>query len=161
MSSGAEKMKQWLLQRKQLFAYIFLVIMAMVAVGTYDAHQRVVARHEVTHEIITQLQPRIQRLEKIQRIQGTPGARGKTGTAGKRGATGPRGGLGAHGNRGFIGPQGPPGPRGPKGDRGLPGFPGQIGPAGPSGNPGADAQVNIDLIVTQVTARVCAKIPAC
>lgn len=89
---------------------------------------------------------------------GAPGSRGIAGQNGANGSDGKNGTQGSQGLRGLVGPAGPPGPQGPAGPRGLTGSVGPIGPIGPVGPVGASAEVNIDLIVAQIQARICARL---
>ena len=157
-------MPEWFVRRRQLFAYLALVFVAMAAVTVHDASQRSKDKQAIRREIHTEvikLQPRIERLERTVRIEGKRGKAGRNGRDGRPGHSGRNGLNGAPGMRGLRGLQGPPGPqgeRGPRGERGMPGIP---GPPGPQGLPGASSQVDIDLIVAKVTARICANSPAC
>lgn len=171
--------KIWTERNKQLFAYLALVFVSIAAVAAYDAQQRSQDKKEVTKEIITRVEPRIDRLEKTIRITGAKGASGQDGINGKNGTTGADGKQGLPGLRGLLGEQGPrglpgaqgprglpgaQGPKGEKGDRGVPGAQGLIGPHGPIGPPGpagTNGSVDVNLIVARVKAQICAQIPDC
>lgn len=96
---------------------------------------------------------------------------GPKGEKGEQGEVGPRGPEGPEGPPGDRGPAGPTGEQGPQGEQGIPGPaggpqgpPGPQGPRGPQGPPGQDGQngidatVDVNAIVAQVLAQVCAKL---
>lgn len=148
-------------ERAQVFAYLFVTLMAMVAVATYDANQR----NKTETRIIERLQPQITRIEQtIAGATGPTGAQGSTGTSGspgKKGSRGTVGSTGASGLRGFLGPIGPQGERGP---RGFPGIQGPVGPQGPAGQVNSVANntlAQLQAEVNQLRALVCDLSPTC
>lgn len=97
--------------------------------------------------------------------QGPRGETGKRGPQGERGPEGPTGNPGPRGLTGEPGPRGPQGPQGPSGPAGGPQGPagpqgpqGPRGPAGSDGQNGVNATVDVNAIVAQVLAQVCAKL---
>jgi hypothetical protein len=141
-------------ERRQLAAYIFVVVAAMVIVGTYDHVQR----GNTEERIIERIEPQITRIDRtVEGKRGIPGPQGPRGTRGVPGPRGPQGARGAQGipgvaaARGAPGPQGVPGPRGLKGERGPQGPPGPLGPRGPQG---------VGPAIDQVVAAICARVPA-
>ena len=141
-------------ERRQLAAYIFVVVVAMVIVGTYDHVQR----GNTEERIIERIEPQITRIDRtVEGKRGIPGPQGARGRPGPQGPRGPRGEQGIPGvaaARGAPGPQGPRGaigPRGPKGERGPQGSQGLRGIPGPQG---------VGPTVDQILAIICARVPA-
>lgn len=157
-------------RRKQLAAYLFIVLVAMVSVATYDSIQR----GNTETRIIERIQPRITQVTRVietetQTVQelrtqiealetlviATP----------RRGSKGVKGDDGAAGIRGATGPQGVRGPRGPQGERGPEGKQGPPGQVSPSVDPApsiSELRQELEAVRAELNALrsfLCSKLP--
>lgn len=173
---------QWVDRHRATIAYVAFVIVCVLVVGlraentrgrVITIEKRIPARcldqadHQACEKLVENIVSTVSdeqllrlsdRVAKARNQRIATGATGKNGSKGAKGAKGDQGtpGVGLEGPPGPRGPAGPPGPQGPRGSQGLPGL---QGIPGAPGTPGMTPQVNIDAIVAQVLARICARLP--